>query len=218
MDTAQRIGALSAKLVDIAGLVESLMASAVLTLVENNTAYGTTVRKDDVRVHQACLELEKECIETLVSASPLDVPTASTLVGLVKVAMNLKGMADESENILARTSQLCRTPLVPDLADVGRMLEIVQSMHSDVVEAWINRDPMEAKSLMLVSRQLRALKGETIARMAAQMEQNPDLVQAGIQVALIARSLLRVGDYITEMAITIVHILSEAPAKAASVE
>jgi phosphate transport system protein len=200
---------ISAKLMDLAVLVESAMANAVVTLVDNSSTFAREIRSDDVRAHHLCLELERECLARLCSLEEPGPAQVRFLVGQIKIGVDLKRTGDEAKNILDRSMELRNAPLLPELTTVSRMLEVVESMHGDAVEALVNRDAAEAKQIVQRSRELGALKAETIERMSALMEETPDLVQAGVQVSLIACSLERAGGYLGDMALNVAGMFGD---------
>lgn len=203
------LAGLCQKLVDMAGLVESAIANAILALVENNPLFARGIRAEDFRVHQVWLSLDRDCNEALLAYSGGDILTVRFITGVMKIGLDLKRMGDESKNIADRSAQLGDEAVIPQAEGIARMSEITQSMLNDAVEAFVNRDAREAKSLLLVNRQLLVLKSDTIQQIAAQLEQTPSLVKAGLQVALVARSLTRVGEYVVDMATNTVHLFGD---------
>ena len=175
--------------------VESVFADCVLALVEQDDELANTLREDNVRTRDAWFELDKTCT-AIMSAGQLSEWKARFLSATIKIAMDMKRMADESFVILEQMDNLSAGNMQSvTLERIPRMAEITQDMLTDSVQALVDENPGEARAPKTLHRELVSLNEEIYDDITDRLSEGETSAGAAVSLILVARTLQKVGDY-----------------------
>ena len=196
-----RVAALQNELVAMANLVESAFADSIVALMEGDKELAGKLRTEDYKVHEAWLRVDRLC-EELLCAGSLDPHHARFAVTAVKVALDMKRMADEALSIAREAGHV--------LAEVAgqsgfwrcipRMVELTQTVLGDALEAFVDHDPQQARALRLVDREIYSLDREAFEELTGDVESGRVPARRASALILVARALERVGDHAFDVA------------------
>ncbi|MDP6107617.1 MAG: PhoU domain-containing protein [Candidatus Brocadiia bacterium] len=92
------LAAVHGQLVNLADIVESAFAESILALVESDEVAAQEARLDDYKAHSVWLRVDGLCTGIL-STGTLSLKEFHFVCGAIKIAMDLKLMADEALSI-----------------------------------------------------------------------------------------------------------------------
>ncbi len=179
-------------------MVEESIAVSLQALRERNGALAQQVIDGDDRIDQFMMEMEQRCLHLIATQQPL-ASDLRVIGAAIKIITDLERMADHCVNMARATRRLIGQPLVKPLVDIPRMAEIVQAMTRTALNAYVHRDPEEAAALSQTDHQVDALYRQVFGDLQALMRQNPDYIDQGLQLLLLARDLERMGDHATNL-------------------
>ena len=179
-------------------MVEESIAVSLQALRERNGALAQQVIDGDDRIDQFMMEMEQRCLHLIATQQPL-ASDLRVIGAAIKIITDLERMADHCVNMARATRRLIGQPLVKPLVDIPRMAEIVQAMTRTALNAYVHRDPEEAAALSQTDHQVDALYRQVFGDLQALMRQNPDYIDQGLQLLLLARDLERMGDHSTNL-------------------
>ncbi|MNS86277.1 hypothetical protein D3C72_1201750 [compost metagenome] len=109
-------------------------------------------------------------------------------------------MGDQAVNI-AHTGKdyLGRKP-IQQLSDIQKMSEIAGRMVKGSLDSFVRGDTEQAKQILLMDDEIDNLKNKVFKEAMTHMKTNPEDVEAGLDLILIARNLERLGDHATNIA------------------
>ena len=206
---------LQERLIALADLVESALAESIVALMDNEPGAADDARLEDYRAHSAWLEVDGLCGD-LLSSGDLSRQQVRFVHGAVKIAMHLKTMADECLQVSRQEAlRPAALPAGPVRESVTAMVQIVQSMLSDSVDALVNSDPLEANGAQQAYPQLDALGRELLEQLIERPGAGKLQQRARMAVLLVGRSLQAIGRHALEVAghIAQLHPGSGAPDK-----
>ncbi len=198
---------LERKLIALVNTVESLFVDAVVGMLEEGTESVDELREEDYKAHERWLELDSACPRLLSDGEPSREQILFVMAA-VKIAADLKRVADESLRI---GETLRSAPLASIIQDdpsdcLAEMVELAQSMLSDVIEAFINRDVSEASGLHLVFRELSSLHARVVREVPEAAEKGEVTAPAGTALICVAQRLERIGDEVVDISNHVTHL------------
>jgi len=194
-----QLNALKHQLVKMSALSELMIGDAVRALVarEPRALDGLAAREDQVNHLQ--VDIDEMCL-TLIA---LHQPAAGDLrfiLGAAKTNSDLERLADQAINISDKTRRLLELPPLQPLVRIPRMADIARGMVTDSLHAFVNRDVLRAREVLLRDDEVDALKAEITADMLRLMSADPTAIERALGLILIARNLERIGDHATNIA------------------
>ncbi len=205
--TAEQLQEAERRFVALGNAVEHLFADSVVTLLECSEQTVGELREEDYKAHELWLQTDKLCQEVL-SDGELEASEAHLLLALVRMAADLKRMADESLRIgqTLRAGQMHCIMEADPTGCLARMVELVQSMHGDVLEAFINRDEAEASALHLVFGELASLGEQVSDELPGHMEEERVSARLALALVQVGQRLERIADDILDVANNVAHL------------
>ncbi len=206
-DVRRGLQELQRQVVAMGNMAESLFAQCVVALVERTVGPMGELRQEDYRAHERRLEIDRLCFD-LLSSGELDREQVRFVSAAGKIATDLKRAADESLRI-AEAIRACDSERLAEAEfpqSISRMATLTQSMLSDVLEAFINRDSAEAGALHLVFREVSSLAGGAVEELTGGMTDGKITVPAGVALVGVVRGLKRVGDDVLDISNQVSHL------------
>jgi len=202
------LGGIEGLLLEMGGMVEAQLSDATTVLLRRDTELGAVVRKKDKRIN----ELEHEINERAVRLLALRQPMADDLrviVGFMKVATNLERIGDYAKNIAKRTKVLAKTQSVGASENtLKRMSNMVQSMISDALDAFIKRDLDAANDILLRDEEVDLLHNTLFRELLTHMMEDPRNITPCMHLLFIAKNIERSGDHVAGIAQQIHYLVS----------
>ena len=200
-DVKGEMAVLQRQLVDLADIVESAFAEAIVALIDADGSAACEARKDEYRAHAVWLRVDSLCTDLLASGA-LEAPDVQFVATVIKIAMDLKLMADEAVRIDEHMAQWAANSLASteSTRTVSRIAEITQSMFSDDIEALVARDAGETRGLHGIARELNELRKQHLGQVTQELRDAHLPPAAAAASLLIARSLQDIGERALDMA------------------
>jgi phosphate transport system protein len=200
---------LERRLIALGNSVESLFADSVVALLERGPQTVEDLREEDYKAHERWIEVDRLCSDLLADAQPTR-EQVRFITASIKIAADLRRAADESLRIGESLRSCGGAVLEAEPTDsVPRMVGLTQSMLSDVIEAFLNRDVAEASGLHLVFRELTSLSNEAVTELSEAMQKASVEIQAGTALLSVAQRLERIGDEVLDISNHVSHLYRE---------
>src|SRR6476620_6508039 len=130
---------LKTRLLEMGGLAEDRVRSAVEGLVERDPDLVEHVLGGDVPINQLHIEIDSRCFKLLALHQPMAVDLRA-IVSAVKINTDLERVGDLAINIAEAVRRYLRHAPVKELIDIPRMADIAQAMLRDALDAFVRRD------------------------------------------------------------------------------
>ncbi|HET9263570.1 MAG TPA: phosphate signaling complex protein PhoU [Vicinamibacterales bacterium] len=203
----EELDELKTRLLEMGGLAEDRVRSAVQGLVERDTALVERVLAGDTPINQLHIEIDNRSFRMLALYQPMAVDLRA-IVSAVKINTDLERMGDLAVNIAEAVRRYLRHTPVKQLIDIPRMAEIAQHMLRDSLDAYVRRDTQLAHAVLNEDDTLDALKQQVFRELLTYMLQDPSTIEPALDLILISRHLERIGDHATNVAEDVIFMVS----------
>jgi phosphate transport system protein len=203
----EELAELKARLLEMGGLAEDRVRSAVRALVERDAAAVDRVLAGDQPINQLHIEIDNRCFTLLALHQPMAVDLRA-IVSAVKINTDLERVGDLAVNIAEAARRYLHHPPVKELIDIPRMADIAQRMLRDALDAYVRRDTALAQAVLNEDDVLDGLKTQVFRELLTYMLQDPSTIEPSLDLVLISRHLERIGDHATNVAEDVIFMVS----------
>ena len=203
----EELEVLQGRLLEMGGLAEERVRTAVQGLVARDAASIEKVLKGDEPVNRFHIELDNRCFRLLALHQPMAVDLR-TIVAAVKINTDLERVGDLAVNIAEASIRYITHPPVKKLIDIPRMGVLAQTMLRDALDSYVKRDTGLAEKVLNEDDELDGLKTQVFRELLTYMIQDPSTVEPALDLILISRHLERIGDHATNVAEDVIFMVS----------
>jgi phosphate transport system protein len=203
----EELDQLKARLLEMGGLAEDRVRSAVRALVERDQALVDLVLTGDTPINQLHIEIDGRCVKLLALHQPMAVDLRAIL-SAVKINTDLERVGDLAINIAEAVVRYLAHPPVKALIDIPRMADIAQAMLRNALDAYVRRDTVLAQQVLDADDGLDALKTQVFRDLLTCMLQDPRTIEPSLDLILVSRHLERIGDHATNIAEDVIFMVS----------
>jgi phosphate transport system protein len=196
--------------VEMGGVAESQLASAMEAVAKRDADLAATVIESDVRVD----ELEREIEALVVRLLALRQPMARDLrqiIAALKISTDLERIGDYATNVAKRSIALDQIPPVKPVYALPRMGRVAGGMIKDVLDAYVERDADKAMAVWLRDEELDEMYTSLFRELLTYMIEDPRNITAGTHLLFMAKNLERIGDHTTNVAETLYFLVNGTP-------
>ena len=195
------------RLLEMGGLAEERVRTAVEGLVSRDTALIERVLEGDGPINQLHIEIDNRCFTLLALHQPMAVDLRA-IVSAVKINTDLERVGDLAVNISEAVTRYLQHPPVKELIDIPRMARVAQVMLRDALDAFVRRDTALAEAVLNQDDELDGLKTQVFRELLTYMLQAPSTIEPALDLILISRHLERIGDHATNVAEDVIFMVS----------
>jgi len=203
----EELGQLKARLLEMGGLAEERVRTAIQALVERDPALVARVLDGDAPINQLHIEIDGRCVKLLALHQPMAVDLRAIL-SAVKINTDLERVGDLAINIAEAALRYLAHAAVKELIDIPRMADIAQRMLRDALDAFVRRDTALAQRVLDADDELDGLKTQVFRELLTSMLQAPQTIEPAIDLILVSRHLERIGDHATNIAEDVIFMVS----------
>lgn len=198
---------LQQRLLEMAGLVETSLATATTAVLQRDPDQADTLADLDRRID----ELEVEIDERVVALLALQQPMASDLRQIIatnKVSNDLERIGDHALNIAQAVVRLRETQPIPEeVRELEEMIEITRGMVSDALAAYVSRNPGTARMVCETDDRVDDLKRSMFRILVTHMLEDPKRIGASLELLLVSQNLERIADLATNVSEDVVFLV-----------
>jgi phosphate transport system protein len=198
---------LKTRLLEMGGLAEDRVRSAVDGLVSRDMAIIERVLEGDTPINQLHIEVDNRSFMLLALYQPMAVDLRA-IVSAVKINTDLERVGDLAINIAEAVARYLKHPPVKELIDIPRMARIAQAMLRDALDAYVRRDTVMAQAVLDQDDELDGLKTQVFRELLTCMLRDTGTIEPALDLILISRHLERIGDHATNVAEDVIFMVS----------
>lgn len=199
---------LRTSVLQMGGLVEEQLASAVLALVNGDTATAERVVLNDHRVNAMEVAIDEDCNRILATRAPA-AGDLRLILAVIKTITDLERIGDEAEKIGYIGSRLATMERPADrYREIKHLGRVVEELVHDTLDAFARMDAEAAVAIVkrdrLVDEEYESIQRQCITFMM----EDPRAIRRALDVLWVARAIERIGDHaknICEYVIYMVH-------------
>ena len=203
----EELDQLKARLLEMGGLAEDRVRSAIRALVERDLSLVEQVLGGDTPINQFHIEIDSRCVKLLALHQPMAVDLRAIL-SAVKINTDLERVGDLAINISEAGLRYLSHAPVKELIDIPRMADIAHGMLRDALDAFVRRDTLLAQQVLDADDALDSLKTQVFRELLTYMLQDPHKIEPSLDLILVSRHLERIGDHATNIAEDVIFMVS----------
>ena len=198
---------LKTRLLEMGGLAEDRVRTAVESLVSRDPTLVDRVITGDAPINRLHIQIDNRCFTLLALHQPMAVDLRA-IVSAVKINTDLERVGDLAVNIAEAAIRYLKHPPVKELIDIPRMASIAQAMLRDALDAYVRRDLAMAEAVLNEDDTLDALRTQVFRELLTYMLSDPSKIEPALDLILISRHLERIGDHATNVAEDVIFMVS----------
>lgn len=204
----EQLEALSTGIVQMGGLCEAQLASAIDAVVKRDIPRAEQTIASDVKIDALETEIEQQVIRLLAMRQPLALDLRETLAAL-KISHDLERIGDLAKNVAKRTLVIARDApdhnLTQGLARMGRQ---ALTQVKAVLDAYTRRDMDAALAVWKHDDDIDELYNSLFRELLTYMMEDPRKIGPSTHLLFIAKNFERIGDHATNIAETVCYVVS----------
>lgn len=195
------------KLLEMGGLVEASIRSSTRSLVHRDEVLARSVWDVEARINQMDIDIDEFATRLLALQQPV-ARDLRFLTAAIKINNDLERMGDLAINIAERAlSLICRPAVTMMMIDIPHMSGVVESMVHKSLDAFVQRDPDLAQSVLLSDDEVDDLKNSVYKELLALTEEGKVPVPAAFDLIFVAHNLERIADHATNIAEDVLFLI-----------
>lgn len=211
--------ALHCRLLEMGSLVEYIVDESVQSLTRSDLDQAEAVIAADDRLDLMASEIEERCI-SLMASQPALRRELRLLTAIFKTAKDLERIGDNATNIAKVTLRIADQKLVKDLVDITRMAKVSIYMVHQALDSLVRRDEGLAREVVLSDDVVDKLYADLLTELIELMENGraEGYVAQCANLMFVARFLERIADHATNIAESVIYLLTGKRKKEANME
>ena len=200
--------AIRAYVLQMGGLVESQIKSAIESLVSGDVSLMNRVINDDHRVNAMEVKIDEACSQVIARRQPA-AGDLRLVMAVIKTITDLERIGDEAEKI-ARMAKLLSQKhglAIPRYHEIKHTSEIALDMLRKSLDAFARLDVMMAAQVVRqddqVDEELRAIMRYLITFMM----EDPRTISTSLEILFVAKAIERIGDHAKNMSEYVIYMV-----------
>jgi len=202
----KEIDELKDMILKMGGMVQSLIHKSIDALKKQDMDIAQSVISEGEKVDQLDVEINEKCIQLIALRQPEASDLRFLMTG-VRISTDLERIGDLAEDIAQRVAELAEKPLLKPLVDIPKMDQLVENAVSLVLDAFIKKDAVKARTVWAIEKQVDELRDAVQDELAGIMNKKPDSVPQALPLLLISRHLERICDHATNIAEDVIYMV-----------
>lgn len=200
------LDSLQGTLVEMAGIVEQLVADASTAFLERDPKAAKRIRAEDHRVDELEVEIDERVVELLALQQPM-AGVLRQLIATIKVSNDLERVGDHAVNIAKAARRMKDTQPLPEIREVSEMVQITREMLADALAAYVARDTTKARVVCATDDKVDNLEGSISRIVFTHMLEDPKRIGGALELLLVSQNLERIADLATNVAEDVVFLV-----------
>lgn len=202
---------LRTRIFNMAELVSTQFSEAERALVDKDLNLANLVRQKDKQVDHMEMDIEKTAIELIATRAPM-ADDLREIISAIKISNALERVGDYAKNLSKRVVVLNETKdFDANYTVISQMINIINTMNKDVIDAYINRRSDKALSVWSRDLVVDNLYDTLFRELLTYMMENPKYITPVTHLLFVAKNIERAGDHITNIAELIYYIVEGKP-------
>ncbi|MZP28996.1 phosphate signaling complex protein PhoU [Heliobacterium undosum] len=194
-------------LLRMGALVEEQIEKGIQALSRQDAALADRVVANDDEIDRMQLEIEDRCMKLIAMQQPM-AKDLRRISAAWRISIDLERMSDNIVDIAKAVRRLTREGGFKPMAIIPKMAQICQRMVKDGLDAYVYEDQELAIRMSEFDHQVDALYKEVLQELTATMLKDQHQITQSTHLLFVARHLERFGDHATNIAETVVYLVS----------
>lgn len=195
----EELALLNRNLLEMASLVESMIAKSIKALREGNMILAQEVIGTDEQVNAMEIEIDNLCIKILALYQP-EAKDLRTVTMIMKVNNDLERIGDHASSISRMALFMADSPPIKPLVDIPKMADKAMEMLRESLDAFIRRDAKLAVVVCQKDDEVDNYEPQIVRELITFIMSDPSTLNRALRYIYVARHIERVADLATNIA------------------
>ncbi len=195
-----------ARLLEMGGKVEMMIASAIKSLVERDSSLADWTIKFDHEINTLEMEIDEKCMEVIARRQPAG-RDLRFLTLAFKIVTDLERIGDQCTNIAKRAKELNDEPPLKPFIDMPRMAAIAGGMVKEALDAFVRGDDQLAVKVCTDDQLVDELNEQIQRELLSFMIEDPHTISRAININYISKCFERIADHATNVAEMVIFMV-----------
>src|SRR5215469_9189642 len=202
------LNAVSSKVLEMGGLVESQIIAAMQALNEFDIGIADQVIAAEARLNTMEVEIDEECSHIIARRQPA-ARDLRLLIAISKTITNLERAGDEAEKIAKRVKRLMEdgAARTVNIAEIKVSGEMAVSILRRALDAFARLDTVAAAQIVRDDKAIDEEFRAFVRKLVSYMMEDPRTISVGLDYLFIAKAIERIGDHAKNIAEFIIYIV-----------
>ena len=190
---------LKTNLLEMSALVEVAIQRSVIAVTQKDRGAAEEVFRNEAKINAKEIQIDDAAVSLLALQQPM-AADLRLIVAVLKINTDLERMGDLAANTAQRAMSLMEVPVIKPMIDIPHIAGLVQSMVRKALDAFVQRDPVLARSVLASDDAVDSLRTASYHELVSFMEQDPQNIQQALDLLAVTRNLERIADHSTNIA------------------
>ena len=190
---------LNKKLLEMASLVETMIAKSIKALREGNMILAQEVIRTDEQVNAMEIEIDNLCVKILALYQP-EAKDLRTVTMIMKVNNDLERIGDHASSISRIALFMADYPPLKPFVDIPKMAEKAMEMLRESLDAFIRRNSQLAVEVCRKDDEVDNYEPQIVRELMTFVMSDPSTLNRALRYIYVARHIERVADLATNIA------------------
>ena len=200
--------AISAKVMELGGLVESQTLHAILALSQFDTEIAQGVRRNETRVNEMEVEIDRDLSSIIARRQPT-ARDLRLLIAISKTTANLERAGDEADKIARMVISIINDGAPRSLPSLELRVaaDLASGLLRKALDAFARLDVQEALSILKEDDLIDKEFDGFVRKLITYMMEDPRKISASLDLLFLAKALERIGDHAKNIAEFIIYVV-----------
>ncbi|HET9235462.1 MAG TPA: phosphate signaling complex protein PhoU [Candidatus Eisenbacteria bacterium] len=197
---------LKKKILTMGSLVQTMLSDSLTALVTRDTPLAASVEARDTEVDRMEIAVDELAVRIIA----LRQPAASDLrhiIAALKIIKDVERIGDIAVNVSERVVELNAEPQLKPYIDLPRMVDAVQAMIRDALDAWVNEDATLAQKVLDCDEFVDNLNAQIFNELLTYMLSDTKAINRATRLIFISKYLERAADHATNVAEEVIYAI-----------
>jgi phosphate transport system protein len=215
------LNALSSRVMELGGLVESQIRQAIYALGEFNGEAARAVEEAETRVNQMEVEIDRDLSSVIARRQPT-ARDLRLLMAISKTTANLERVGDEAERIARMVQSIIaksgagRTPL--PASELRVAADLASGQLRKALDAFARLDTAAAVAILKEDDLLDQEFDGFVRKLITYMMEDPRTISSSLDLLFVAKAIERIGDHAKNIAEFIIYVVKGADVRHSPIE
>jgi phosphate transport system protein len=213
------LNALSARLMEMAGLVESQTRNAIEALTHFSSDLADRVIEAEERVNAMEIQIDRE-LSSIIGRRQPTARDLRLLMAISRMTANLERAGDEAQKIARMVKSMIASGssrLLP-VRELHIAVELASGLLRKSLDAFARLDTQAAVSILKEDDLIDREFGGFVRKLVTYMMEDPRMISPSLDLLFVAKAIERIGDHAKNIAESIIYVVKGADVRHTSME
>ncbi len=213
------LNALSARLMEMAGLVESQTRGAIEALTHFNIEVADRVIAAEERVNAMEVQIDRE-LSSIIGRRQPTARDLRLLMAISRMTANLERAGDEAQKIARMVKSMIDSGSARALpvSELHVAVELAAGLLRKSLDAFARLDTKAAVDILKEDDMIDREFGGFVRKLVTYMMEDPRMISPSLDLLFVAKAIERIGDHAKNIAESIIYVVKGTDVRHTSME